>query len=67
MKTQTLEQAVTGQRLGAFIRWQTRPAGQFTKSHKGEITGVEHLKHGSRFTVLNHTSFETLHVITSAR
>lgn len=40
--------------------------GQFTKQHKGEITSVEHLKHGSRFTVLDHSTFQTLHIITNS-
>lgn len=62
----TLEQAVQGRASGDPIKWTTRPSGQFTKRHKGEITNVEHLKHGSRFTVLDHNTFQTLHVITNS-
>lgn len=63
MKTMTLEQAVRDQEAGAHIKWATRPNHEFSQRRRGEILSREELKHGIRFEVLDHSTYEVLHVV----
>lgn len=63
MKMQTLEEAVRNSEVGSTVKWATRPNREFSQRHKGEILSREELKHGVRFEVLDHSTYEVLHVV----
>lgn len=59
----TLEQAVRDSEVGSLVKWDTRPNKEFSRRHRGEVLSREELKHGIRFVVLDHATFEKVHVV----